>query len=286
MCGIVGYVGDRDAVEIILEGLKKLEYRGYDSAGVAVVGSSGLEIRRAAGRIKVLEGLLRERPVLGHRRRRGFRQLLRVRAAWRQRRNCGRVHDLVRQGSGRMTAVIGGTARHRLPGAGHVSGQRPARQPEERCHGADVIDNGLGRGSGADTGYLESQGRRLVFATVANPGRLQPELAETGWQRRRVRADDRVTAVVPLSGHALLERQPDARHGRHVIGVAVTMKIGPIERPRAVRTKGQLQGPQQAAFAAVVFADEGGTRVEAHRRGADRAQALHVQFAQVHAPTL
>ena len=65
MCGLVGYVGDKDAVEIILEGLKKLEYRGYDSAGIAVVGQSGLEIRRAAGRIKVLEGLLRERPVHG-----------------------------------------------------------------------------------------------------------------------------------------------------------------------------------------------------------------------------
>jgi len=65
MCGIVGYIGDKSAVDIILEGLKRLEYRGYDSAGVAVVGPEGLQIRRAAGRIKVLEGLLRERPVQG-----------------------------------------------------------------------------------------------------------------------------------------------------------------------------------------------------------------------------
>ncbi len=65
MCGIVGYIGDKDAVDIILEGLKRLEYRGYDSAGVAAVGPEGLQIRRAAGRIKVLEGLLRERPVRG-----------------------------------------------------------------------------------------------------------------------------------------------------------------------------------------------------------------------------
>ncbi len=65
MCGIVGYLGDRSAVDIILDGLKRLEYRGYDSAGVAVVGPEGLQIRRAAGRIKVLEGLLRERPVRG-----------------------------------------------------------------------------------------------------------------------------------------------------------------------------------------------------------------------------
>ncbi len=65
MCGIVGYIGDKSGVDIILEGLKRLEYRGYDSAGVAVVGPEGLQIRRAAGRIKVLEGLLRERPVQG-----------------------------------------------------------------------------------------------------------------------------------------------------------------------------------------------------------------------------
>jgi glutamine---fructose-6-phosphate transaminase (isomerizing) len=66
MCGIVGYVGDKSAVGIIVEGLKRLEYRGYDSAGVAVIGAdSVLEVRRAAGRMKVLEGILRERPVAG-----------------------------------------------------------------------------------------------------------------------------------------------------------------------------------------------------------------------------
>ena len=65
MCGIVGYLGDKDAVGVIVEGLKRLEYRGYDSAGVAVLGPSGLEVRRAAGRIKVLEGMLRDHPVRG-----------------------------------------------------------------------------------------------------------------------------------------------------------------------------------------------------------------------------
>jgi glutamine---fructose-6-phosphate transaminase (isomerizing) len=65
MCGIVGYVGERNAVEIIVEGLKRLEYRGYDSAGVAVFKDGALEVRRAAGKMKVLEGVLRERPVAG-----------------------------------------------------------------------------------------------------------------------------------------------------------------------------------------------------------------------------
>src|SRR5919109_4239283 len=66
MCGIVGYVGEKSAVGIIVEGLKRLEYRGYDSAGVAVIAPGGsLEVRRAAGRMKTLEGILRERPLTG-----------------------------------------------------------------------------------------------------------------------------------------------------------------------------------------------------------------------------
>ncbi len=65
MCGIVGYVGDKSAVNIIVEGLKRLEYRGYDSAGVAVLEDGTLHVRRAAGKIKTLEAVLRERPVHG-----------------------------------------------------------------------------------------------------------------------------------------------------------------------------------------------------------------------------
>jgi glucosamine--fructose-6-phosphate aminotransferase (isomerizing) len=65
MCGIVGYVGPRDAVSIILNGLKRLEYRGYDSAGVAVVNSSKIEIRRDAGKLSQLIDLVVKSPLTG-----------------------------------------------------------------------------------------------------------------------------------------------------------------------------------------------------------------------------
>jgi len=65
MCGIVGYVGEKSAVDIIVDGLKKLEYRGYDSAGVAILQDGALQVRRAAGRMKNLEGVLKDKPVAG-----------------------------------------------------------------------------------------------------------------------------------------------------------------------------------------------------------------------------
>ena len=65
MCGIVGYIGSQGATGIILDGLKRLEYRGYDSAGIAVISDGVLQVRRSAGRIRNLEGILRDRPIDG-----------------------------------------------------------------------------------------------------------------------------------------------------------------------------------------------------------------------------
>jgi len=65
MCGIVGYIGPRDATPIILNGLKRLEYRGYDSAGIAVIENGKIEVRREAGKLSNLEELVRQQPVSG-----------------------------------------------------------------------------------------------------------------------------------------------------------------------------------------------------------------------------
>ena len=57
MCGIVGYVGPRVATQVLIDGLKRLEYRGYDSAGVALQNGKGIETRKAAGKIAALEAI-------------------------------------------------------------------------------------------------------------------------------------------------------------------------------------------------------------------------------------
>ena len=63
MCGIVGYAGHRPAVDVVLAGLTRLEYRGYDSAGVAVVGADGIEVRKKAGKLANLRALLDANPI-------------------------------------------------------------------------------------------------------------------------------------------------------------------------------------------------------------------------------
>ena len=66
MCGIIGYVGTRDVVPVLIGGLKKLEYRGYDSAGIAVVNGNGVEVVRAEGKLSNLEAKLDDKRSKAH----------------------------------------------------------------------------------------------------------------------------------------------------------------------------------------------------------------------------
>ncbi|HTD46129.1 MAG TPA: glutamine--fructose-6-phosphate transaminase (isomerizing) [bacterium] len=65
MCGIMGYIGERPAVPVLLDGLRRLEYRGYDSAGVAVVSNGGIEVRKSAGKLSQLVKIVERSPLNG-----------------------------------------------------------------------------------------------------------------------------------------------------------------------------------------------------------------------------
>ncbi len=66
MCGIIGYTGQQEVVEVIMDGLRRLEYRGYDSAGLAVITDQGFAVCRAEGKLINLERKLRQHPIQGH----------------------------------------------------------------------------------------------------------------------------------------------------------------------------------------------------------------------------
>ena len=66
MCGIVGYIGTKDASTVLLDGLKRLEYRGYDSAGIAIIDAGKVDVRRSVGKLVNLEKKVHSQPLNGH----------------------------------------------------------------------------------------------------------------------------------------------------------------------------------------------------------------------------
>ena len=65
MCGIVGYIGQKQAQKILLDGLARLEYRGYDSAGIAVMENAHIQLSKAKGRLANLENRVKDNPLTG-----------------------------------------------------------------------------------------------------------------------------------------------------------------------------------------------------------------------------
>ena len=65
MCGIIGYIGPKEVVPVLIDGLRRLEYRGYDSAGVAVVKNGCVDLRRSAGKLSNLETVIGSAPLTG-----------------------------------------------------------------------------------------------------------------------------------------------------------------------------------------------------------------------------
>ena len=170
MCGIIGYIGPKDVVPVLIDGLRRLEYRGYDSAGVAVVRDGAIDLRRSAGKLSNLEQViahrsdhrrLRRRPhALGDARPADRRERPPAPRLHRQdRRRPQRHHrELPRPEAG--AAAAGPHVRHRdrhrdrrAPGRARDEGRRPReRRPAGAAADARPVRAGadLGRRSGED----------------------------------------------------------------------------------------------------------------------------------------
>ncbi len=171
MCGIVGYVGKNDAVGVLLGGLRRLEYRGYDSAGLACVSSGRLELRRAVGKLNGLETLLKERPIatglgVGH-----------TRWATHGRPNEANAHPHT-DAAGRLAIVHNGivenylSLRRELSAAGTVF--RSETDSEVLAHLIEAArGGGLGLADAVRAALKKVEGSyALVVVSADEPGRL------------------------------------------------------------------------------------------------------------------
>src|ERR1700758_1339903 len=179
MCGIVGYIGPKSVVPVIIEGLRRLEYRGYDSAGIAVAGGpDGLALRRAPGKLRNLETVIAGAPLngsfgIGH-----------TRWATHGRPTEENAHPH-RDGSGTLVVVHNGivenylTLKNALIAKGHkfvseTDTEIIAHLIEDELNLAAASD-GVLKETGATEGVLKGTGFSPSGSTSSSKGALAPE---------------------------------------------------------------------------------------------------------------
>ncbi|MCC7035196.1 MAG: glutamine--fructose-6-phosphate transaminase (isomerizing) [Acidobacteria bacterium] len=160
MCGIIGYIGSKPVVPVILDGLKRLEYRGYDSAGIAVVDAGRLDIRRSAGKLANLEQVLAKSPLegqygLGH-----------TRWATHGRPTEENAHPH-RDGSGRLVVVHNGIIENYLELKRELLAKGHAFQSETDTEVVAHLVQEEARGDGLENAVRRAMARvRGLFALV------------------------------------------------------------------------------------------------------------------------
>src|SRR6187455_245905 len=170
MCGIIGYIGSKDVVPVLIDGLRRLEYRGYDSAGVAVVHDGEIDLRRSAGKLSNLEQAIRVDPIegdygVGH-----------TRWATHGRPTEENAHPH-RDCTGRIVVVHNGIIenylelKHELQGQGHVfkteTDTEIVAHLVEREMGTDGLDNAVRRALKLMRGMFA-----LVLVSVDDPEKI------------------------------------------------------------------------------------------------------------------
>ncbi len=160
MCGIIGYIGPKPVVPVLIDGLRKLEYRGYDSAGVAVVNGHGIDVRRSAGKLANLEQAIVETPIAG------IYGLGHTRWATHGRPTEENAHPH-RDCTGRIVVVHNGIIENYLELKQELQGQGHAFVTETDTEVVAHLVEAEGRGDGLEQAVLRAMVRlRGLFAIV------------------------------------------------------------------------------------------------------------------------
>ena len=293
MCGIVGYVGPQAALEVVVEGLRRLEYRGYDSAGVAIVADGELSVAKKAGKLGNLEKLLAEQPMprnglgIGH-----------TRWATHGAPNDVNAHPHT-SSDGRIAA---GAQRHRgeLRGAARPSCATPAsrRGPRPTPRSSPTCSASRPRHGVPLDEAMRTVCRRLhgAFTLVAvdrdNPDvvvaarRNSPLVVGVGQGENFLASDvaafiEHTREAIELGQDQIVADHPGRRRGHHLRrgpgrGSAVPRRLGPVRRREGRLRLVHAQGDLRAA--------QGGRRHPArppHRHGKLTLDEIRIPEAQL-----